>query len=87
MRLAIAKGCRSKKGSEMLDRWDRLWQPANDFAAPGPCELSRTSAFRRWATSSGQCTHSAHECSKGVLKMVDHTKPQILVPALRGPAL
>jgi glycosyltransferase involved in cell wall biosynthesis len=74
------------KGLEMLDRWDRLWQSATDLTPEDRIELKRMSAFRRWKHLRSNARRQPVPVLAGMLKLVT-TKPQYLVPALRGSAL
>jgi glycosyltransferase involved in cell wall biosynthesis len=74
------------KGLEMLDRWDRLWQAATDLTPEDRIELKRMSAFRRWKHLRSNARRQPVPVLAGMLKLVT-TKPQYLVPALRGSAL
>jgi glycosyltransferase involved in cell wall biosynthesis len=74
------------KGIEMLDRWDRLWQAAKDLSPEDREELARTSAFRRWKHLRSNVRTQPMSGAAGMLKLIT-TKPQFLVPALRGTAL
>ena len=74
------------KGLEMLDRWDRLWQAATDLTPEDGIELKRMSAFRRWKHLRSNARRQPVPVLTGMLKLVT-TKPQYLVPALRGTAL
>jgi glycosyltransferase involved in cell wall biosynthesis len=71
------------KGIEMLDRWDRLWQAATDLTIADRHELSRLSALRRWKHLRANARSQPFPVMFGLLKLAT-TKPQFLVPALKG---
>jgi glycosyltransferase involved in cell wall biosynthesis len=75
------------KGLEMLDRWDRLWQAADDLTPADRAELARTSSFRRWKHLRANARQQPLAALKGAMKSIMLKGPQSLVPAGRGASL
>jgi glycosyltransferase involved in cell wall biosynthesis len=71
------------KGIEMLDRWDLLWQAATDLTDEDRADLHRMSIFRRWKHLRSNARTEPVPVLFGLVKLLA-TRPQFLVPALKG---
>jgi len=71
------------KGIEMLDRWDRLWQNAPDLTPEDHAELNSLSTLRRWKHLRANARTEPFAFLFGLARLAA-TKPQFLVPAVRG---
>lgn len=75
-----------KKGIQLLNRWDRLWQSATDLTPSDRKALSSFSAYRRWSLLRANVRTQPVAAFAGLFKLMT-SKPHVLVPALKGTGL
>lgn len=72
-----------EKGTEMLDRWDRLWQAAPDLSLKDRDELARISALRRWKHLRANVRRQPLRVFADLLKLA--MGGRFLIPLPKGP--
>ena len=79
--LGLGQSIPVEAGRKLLDRWDRLWNGANDLTLEDRADLSRTSALIRWKHLRANARSKPVTVAIGLCKLLT-TRAHSLVPAL-----